>query len=1031
MWLSEISVKRPVLATVMSLMIVILGLVSFMSLSIREYPNIDAPKISISTSYRGASASIVESRITKVIEDGISGIEGIKSIKSESENGKSDITLEFDISRDIDDAANDVRDRVSRIFDILPADVDNPEISKSTADEDVILWLHLAGDGMSIMDLTEYAKIHVKDKFSAIDGVARVRIGGAQDKSMRVWLNRDELAARGLTPSDVESALRSENVELPAGSIESKNIDFTVRIMRDYKTVEDFKSMVIYRGEDTSLVRLGDVAEVEIAPVETRSYFAGNGVPMVSIGIVKQSTANTLDVVRDVKKKMEQVNDGLPANIRLHTAYDSSVFIESAIHEVYKTIFITSILVMLVMYFSLGTFTSVLVPSLTVPISLIGSFTVFYMLGYTINLLTLLALVLAIGLVVDDAIVVVENIYKKISQGKSGAEVVVSATKEVGFAVIATTIVLVSVFVPITFLEGQMGKLFTEFSVVLAASVLFSAFVALTLAPAICAKFARQNEAESGASVWVARKLSSLEEKYKSILGTVISRSNIAITLVVSLIALCALIVVIIPKEYAPREDRGTFILRLKTAEGSSYDKTMLSVKEVEKRLLPFTETGEFQRLLIKVPGSFSAGSSFNSARGTVVLRPWDERNKSIWYYTSQVRKLTSDLSDIRVNATVRQPFGSMDGEPVQFVIAGPTYDDLSKWRDVVLAKAAQNPGLVDVYHDYFETKPQIAIHINRDMAYDLGVTAQEINRALEVMLGGRSVTTFVDGGEEYDVILESQRDFKRTPTDINNIYVRSSKSEQLIPLANLVKISEFADSSVLNRYNRMRSVTITAGLAEGYSLGEALKYLDGVARDDLPDDASVGYKGESLTYKEGLSSVYGVFLLALVIVFLVLAAQFESFMLPVVVIVTAPLAISGALISLYFFGQSLNIYSEVGMIVLIGVAAKNGVLIVEFANQLRDAGGDARNAVIDASVRRLRPILMTSMTAVIGALPLILASGAGAESRMVLGIVMFFGLSIATFLTLFLVPTLYLRCMEKKTWGFASNYLDKEGERL
>lgn len=1013
MWLSELSVRKPVLASVMSLIIVVLGLTAFLSLGVREYPNIDAPVISVQTFYPGASSTVVESRITKLVEDAVAGISGVRFMESESADGRSDITIEFDVKRNIDDAANDVRDRVGGILESLPNDSAKPEISKSSADENVILWLHLASDGMSAMDITDYAKRFISDRFATIDGVARVRIGGAQDKSMRIWLNPSEMAARSISVSDVENALKTQNVELPAGSIESKNIDFTVRLERDYRSPDDFKNLVISRAQNGGLVRLSDIATVEIAPEESKSYFAGNGVPMVGIGIIKQTNSNTLDVIRAVKLRMNELNESLPSNIKLHTAYDSGVFIESAIREVYYAIAITALLVMCVVYFALGHVTPVIVTALTVPISLIGSFVVFYALGYTINLLTLLALVLAIGLVVDDAIVVVENIYRNISKGKPIQEAVINATKEVGFAVLATTVVLVSVFVPIAFMEGQTGKLFTEFSVVLAVSVLISAFVSLSLSPALCAKFASFSGHPEDQAL---PKYIVLESKYESFLKKCLNHASLSMVVVMALAISCIGLISLMKTEYAPQEDRGTFVIRMKTQEGSSYDKTMESVKAVEERLMKFTETGEFQRLLIKAPANFSSTNNFNNARGTVVLQDWSDRKQSIWYYLKQVRQSTADLSDIRVNPAVKQPFGNSDGEAVQFVISGPSYQELAKWRDVIIAKAAENKGLVDVYHDYFENKPQLGVKVNRDMAYDLGVSAYEINRALDVMLGGRAITTFVDNGEEYRVVVESDKSFKKTPSDIGGIYVRSSISNSLVPLSNLITVSEFADSPVLRHYNRMRSITITADLASGYTMGEALNYLENIVKTSLPDDVVIGYKGESLIFKSGMNAIYGVFALALIIVFLVLAAQFESFVLPAVVMSTAPIAISGALLFLYMFGQTLNIYSEVAMMVLIGVAAKNGILIVEFSNQLRAKGIEDMDAVLQASKARLKPIIMTSMTAVVGALPLLLATGAGSESRFVIGIVMFFGLLVSTFVTIFVVPSVYMWCTAKKS---------------
>lgn len=1008
MWLSDISVKRPVFAAVINLLLVAFGILAFSKLPLREYPDIDPPIVSIDTTYQGAAASVVETRITQLIEDRIAGIEGIKTITSQSQDGRSRVTVEFDISRNIDNAANDIRDRVSGILDDLPIEAEPPDIQKADADDDVIIWLNLQGEGMSIIELTDYARRYVEDRFSSLDGVARVRIGGAQDTAMRIWIDRNKLAARKLTVGDIETALRTENVELPAGTIESVTKDFTVRLERGYNTPEDFKDLVIARGADGYLVRLSDVARVEIAAEEERGTLRGNGVPMVGIGVTKQSKANTLEVADAVKSEMERTNKILPKHMKLANSYDSSVFIASSIEEVYKTLVITAILVVLVIYGFLGNLRATIIPAVAVPVSLVGTFMIIYSLGYTINLLTLLALVLAIGLVVDDAIVVIENIFRRIELGEPRLTSAYRGTRQVGFAVVATTLVLVAVFVPITFLEGNVGRLFREFAVTMAAAVILSSIVALSFSPALSSKLLDRKPKVNRFTAGVNTRFDALRRRYLHALERALDHPGKCVSVLLGIFLLAGFLFTTVPSEFAPQEDRGVFFMSIRGPEGASYDYTMEHLNQVEKRMTPFVESGEIQRLLMRAPGSFGSTATFNDARGIVILSHWDTGREPIQYYVDEARKLTADITGVMISTVQRSAFGGRTQKPVQFVLGGPDYAELAKWRDILINKAKENPGLIQIDHDYYETKPQIGITVNRDRAGDLGVPVSVINSTLESMLGLRRVTTFIDRGEEYDVILESEKDLKRSPLDINNLYVRSTSTGELIPLASMVNIREFADAASLNRYNRVRAITIEAGLTDGYTLGEALDYMENLVRTELPAGASIDFKGDSLEYKDSSGSVYFVFLMALVVVFLVMAGQFESFIHPLVIMLSVPLAIIGALLALWLTGLTLNIYSQIGLIILIGLATKNGILIVEFINQLRDEGMEFRAAILEASAKRLRPIVMTNVTTIMGAMPLVLASGAGAESRLVIGVVIIGGLSIAMVLTVFIIPIMY-----------------------
>lgn len=1008
MWLSDNSVRRPVLAAVVSLLIIVFGIISFMNLPLREYPDIDPPIVSITTDYKGASASVVETRITEVVEDRIAGIEGIKAITSKSEDGRSRISVEFNINRDIDNAANDIRDRVSRIADDLPDGADAPDIRKADADEQVIMWLNLVGEGMTIMELSDYGKRYLEDRFSSLDGVARARIGGAQEQAMRIWLDRKRLAAFDLTVTDIERALRSENLELPAGIIESEKRDFTVRLLRSYRNTEDFRNLVLKRGADGYLVRLGDVARIEIAAIEKRSTLRGNGVPMVGIGIVKRSKANTLAVAKLAKQEMRRINEVLPPNMEIKQSFDTSVFIDNAIDEVFKTLSIAVLLVVLVIYLFLGSMRAMLVPAVTVPVSLIGTFIILYAFGYSINLLTLLALVLAIGLVVDDAIVVIENIHRRIEMGEPKLVAAFRGTRQVSFAVLATTAVLLAVFVPITFLTGDVGRLFSEFAVTVSAAVVFSSFVALTLSPMLASKLLKKNN-EAGFFVrFMDRGFNGLRRLYLNMLGFALRHPLLMMLVLILMLAAAAFLFREVPGEYAPKEDRGAFYISIRGPEGASYEYIREHVDEIEKRLMPFAESGEFLRLLLRTPATFGSSSTFSDARGIVVLSHWNTGRKPIWFYMNEVKRLTADIPGVKVFVMVRRAFGGGQAKPVQFVLGGPSYEELAEWRDTLLDKAAENPGLTGLDHDYFETKPQIGITINRDRAGTLGVSVESINRTLETLMGSRRVTTFIDRGKEYDVILESEKKLKQSPSDISNTYVRSERSGQLIPLSNLVSIHEFADSKVLNRYNRQRAITLQANLAGGYSLAEGLEYLEALVRSELPAGASIDYKGASLDFRDSGGSMYLFFGLALIVAFLVLAGQFESFMHPLIIMLTVPLAMTGALLALWLTGQSLNIYSQIGLIILIGLAAKNGILIVEFINQLRDEGVAFDAAILEASGKRLRPIIMTGLTTAMGALPLILSFGAGAETRLVIGTVICAGVIVATLFTLFLVPVMY-----------------------
>jgi Cation/multidrug efflux pump len=1009
MILSDLSVTRPVFAAVVGLLLVAFGLVAYRLLPLREYPDIDPPVVSIETLYPGAAASVVETRITDIIEQRIAGVEGIQFIESVSEDGQSRITVEFSIGRDVDGAANDIRDRVSGILDELPDEADPPDIQKVDADQDVIMWLNLVSDRMTVPELTDYADRYLVDRFSILDGVARVRIGGGQRYAMRIWLDREALAARGLTAEDVEVALRADNVELPAGSIESTERQFTVRVERAFRDASDFAGLVLGRGADGYLVRLGDVARVVRATEEDRTFFRGNTIPMVGLGIIKQSTANTVAVAQAAKDLAAQLNKTLPEGMSIEQSYDTSVFIESAIAEVYKTLFIAIALVVLVIFLFLGSVRAMLVPAVTVPISLVATFIVLLILGFSINLLTLLALVLAIGMVVDDAILVLENIHRRmVEYGETPLVAAYEGARQVGFAVIATTLVLIAVFVPIAFLQGDVGRLFSEFALTVAAAVAFSSVVALTVSPMLASKILRPVNQERPLEKLVDRVFSTLRRGYAAALRAALRGKAVVVGIFLLLLGGCVWLYQQIPSEYAPREDRGAFFVLVNGPEGASHAYMREYMDEIERRLMPLVDDAEVNRLLVRTPRTFDNYENFNTGIVVLVLNDWAKR-RSGWAIMDDVRARLADLPGVRTFPVMRQGFGVSLRKPVQFVIGGGTWDQLAAWRDILLAKLAEdNPGLTEIDWDYKETKPQVEVRIDYDRAAELGVKVGAIGRTLETMLGSRQVTTYLDAGEEYDVIVEGERDRQRTPTDLTNIFVRSQRSGELIPLSNLVTLEHFADSTALNRYNRLRAITIEANLKDGLALGDALAHLERLARESLPAEVIVDYKGESLDFRDAGTSLIFVFLLGVVVVFLVLAAQFESWIHPLVIMLTVPLAIGGGLLGLYLTGTTLNLYSQIGLIMLVGLAAKNAILIVEFANQLRDGGQPFDDALFEASIVRLRPILMTGITTAVGAVPLILSSGAGAETRFVIGVVVLAGVMAATVLTLFVVPVAY-----------------------
>ena len=1011
MWLSDVSVRRPVFATVIAMLLVAFGALAFSTLEVREYPNISAPIISVNVQYPSASAAVVESRITQILESEVSGIEGVKSIDSKSIDGLSTISVEFSLDRDIDSAANDVRDRVGRVTWRLPDDVDVPVISKQDADASPIIYLNLVGPGMDLMDLTDYAERYIRDRLAIIPGVSQVTMNGLGRPSMRIWLDRVALAARNLTVIDIETALRRENIELPAGRVESRDREFPARIARNYQTAEEFRQLVIARGADGHLIRLGEVAKVEIAPRNSRTIFRTNFSDTVAFGIVKQSTANTVEVINGVNGEIEKINTQLPEGMSLAKNADDSLFIRAAIRSVYVTIAITTALVGLVILLFLGSVRAMLIPITTIPVCLIAAFIVLGAFGYSINLVTLLALVLSIGLVVDDSIVVLENVHRRIEAGEAPLLAAYNGTRQVAFAVIATTAVVVAVFAPIAFLQDNIGRIFSELAVTVCAAVIFSSVLALSLAPMMCSKLLRPAGQENRITQLLDKGFERLAASYQRALQASLAVPAVVVVLVLAIAAGAFALFRSIPEEYAPQEDQGIFFAIVRAVEGTGIDYMTEQLKLLEEPLKPLVESGDIQRALIRAP---SWGQTAPSGGVIIIsMAPWDQREISTADARRRMMGAWSRAPDVRVFTFMRSGISRHGGgQPVQLVIGGTNYEELARWRDLILRKARQNPGLTRVDADLKETQPQLLIRIDHDRAAALGVSVETIGQTLQTMMGEKVVTTYVVDGEEYDVLLQAKEEQRATPDDLSNIYVRPTRMNQfvpeLVPLSNLIVTEDTAGSGSLNRYNRLRAVTISATPAPGYALGDALAFLEDIVRNELPPTARIDYKGESLEYKESAGATYFIFGIALLVVFLVLAAQFESFVHPLIIMVTVPLALAGGLLGLSLAGKTLNIYSQIGVIMLVGIGAKNGVLIVEFINQLRDQGVEFTKAIVDGARIRFRPVVMTTVSTVMGSIPLMLATGPGSESRSTLGIVMFWGVSIAALFTLFVVPVFY-----------------------
>ncbi|MBX3611441.1 MAG: efflux RND transporter permease subunit [Hydrogenophaga sp.] len=1000
MQLPEIAIRRPVFATVLSLLILLVGVVSFNGLSVREYPRIDEPTVTVTTRFGGASSEVIESQVSKVLEDSLAGIEGVDVITSISRQEQSQITVRFKLERDPDAAAADVRDKVSRVRQKLPQDVDEPTIAKVEADASPVIWLALNSDTLTPLELSDVANRLVKPRLQTAPGAADVRIYGERRYSMRVWLDPDRLAAYNLTVQDAEDALRRSNLEVPAGRIESAQREFNVTAATDVQSPEQFRAIGI-RTVNGQTIRLGDVARVEQAPQDERVSVRYNGRDAISLGVIRQATANPLELSAAVQAMLPQISQDLPPGIRVEIANDNSIFIDRSIKAVYTTIAEAVVLVALVIFVFLRTLRASVIPIITIPVSLIGSFALMALFGFSINTLTLLALVLAIGLVVDDAIVMLENIYRHIEEGMKPFDAAIRGAREIGFAIVAMTLTLAAVYAPLAFTPGRTGRLFAEFALALAGAVVVSGFVALTLSPMMCSKLLRHVEKPGRFDRFMERVLSGVNRGYDRALAGSLRVRWLVVGVMLASAAGSAWLLMTTRSELAPMEDRGVILASINGPDGATqaYTRRYAEAIETIARSQP-----EFDRV-------FTVVGNPSVAQGSVIMRgkSWEERERTTMEIARTIAPKLAGLPGISAFPITPPSLGQGFRErPLNFVVVtNDSYENLSGVVRKLQERMAQNPGIVQVDTDLRLNKPEIRLDVDRERAADMGVSVDAIARTVETMLGGRTVTRYKRDGEQYDVVVQTVSANRSTPEDIDRLFVRG-RGDAMIPLASLITTREIVVPRELNHFGQRRSASITANIGPDYSLGEALQFMDRISAEILPPGYTTDLNGQSREFRKASGSLALVFVLSLLFIYLVLSAQFESFIDPLIIMLSVPLSMLGALLALKLSGGTLNVFSQIGLITLVGLITKHGILIVEFSNQLREQGMDKLAAVKQAAGLRLRPILMTTGAMVLGAIPLALATGAGAESRQQIGWVIVGGMSVGTLLTIFVVPTMY-----------------------
>ncbi len=1000
MTLPELCIKRPVFATVLSLGVLLLGVISYSRLSVREYPKIDEPVVSVETVYKGASAAVVESTITKVLEDSLSGIEGVDVMTSQSRAERSQINIKFKLTRDPDSAAADVRDKVARVRGRLPEAADDSIIAKVEADADPVMFVALYSNRHNPLEVSDYANRYIKPRFSTLPGAADVRIFGERKVSMRIWLDRSKLAAYKLGPADVEDALRRQNVEVPAGRIESNAREFSVLAQTDLQTPEQFANIVV-RDAAGYPVRIRDVARTEVAASDERIIARFLGRNAATLAIIKQATANPLELSIAVRKEADLIQKSLPEGMEINVVYDTSIFIEQAIKAVFGTIWEAVILVALVIFLFLRNLRATVIPLVTIPVSLIGAFTLMYIFNFSINTLTLLAMVLAIGLVVDDAIVVLENIYQKLEAGMPRLQAALEGSKEIAFAVIAMTLTLAAVYAPLAFATGRTGRLFIEFALALAGAVVVSGFVALTLSPMMCSLILKHDVKHGKLYNTIENFFERLTALYKRSLSRVLQRRAIGIGLWVVFVSLAIPLFMTLKQELAPIEDRGIIFGVVSAPEGATVAYTAGYVAQIEEM---YKQVPEMQRY-----NSIAGNPTVSDGRVILRLKEWKERKRSQQEIQRELQPKFRNLAGVNAFAVNPASLGQGRDKPLQFVImTSASYEELQQYVDRLMSEALKNPGFTDMDSDLRLNKPELKVSVNRDKISDVGANVEAVGRTLETMLGGRQVTRFKQDGEQYDVLVQVADVDRSNPDDITNIYVRGRNNE-MVQLSNLLTVRESVAPRSLNHFNKLRAARIDANLAPGFSIKEAIDVMQASTQKVLPATVQTDLFGQAREFRDSSGSIYLTFVLALAFIYLVLSAQFESFFDPFVIMLTVPLSMTGALLALWLSGGTLNVYSQIGLVTLVGLITKHGILIVEFANQLQEKGLAMREAVIEAAVLRLRPILMTTGAMVLGAVPLALARGAGAESRQMIGWVIVGGMTLGTVLTLFVVPTFYL----------------------
>ncbi len=1015
MYLTDVSIRRPALSWVLSLILVVFGTFVFSKLPVRELPSgLQPPVVQVQVEYASASAPIVDEEVTQVIEEVIGGAEGIKNIDAKSENGKSTINIEFDTDIDLDNAANDVRERVARIVGRLPSEADAPRILKQSAGFTTTMWLALSSETWTDLELGDYAERYLVDQFSSIKNVGRIRTGGLRELSIRVWIDPIKLAANNLTIQEVERSLRNENVRLPAGTLEAENIDLTINIDKSYNDLEKLKQLPIKKAKD-NIVRLSDVANLELGPVTEKVLFRAQSkgalnLNTMGIGIYARSGASTVELSNDIKEKIEEVKKTLPGDLNLEIAFNRATYIGEAINEVYKTLIIAFILVVIIIYLFLGNLKAVIVPAIALPVSLIATFLGLYIFDLSINIFVLLSFILAIGIITDDSVIMTDAIYRRIENGETPLVAAYKGSKQITFAIIATTLILVAVFLPLIFIEGIAGTLFKETAIALSFAIVVSSFVALTLSPMLGSKFLDKKKKSNFLTKRFDKFFQGFLNFYSETLVFWINRKKTIITFIVLIIIGSAALYSYSKKELLPMEDRGVYLVIGFTDEGSSFQYTQKRAEDVEKRLIPLLdmENSPYNRFLMIVPG-FGSENSFLIIS---LLDNWKNRKQSSQTIMRQaIGKIVTVPQTLAFPISPQSIRVSSYNKPVQMVIYGNTYEELEQIQTQVIRMLRQNRNLSRLESDYSRNKPEVNIKINKIKAKDLGISAEAIGQTLETLYGGKTVTKFNKLGKEYPIILQQYLKDRKDKESLSKIFVRSDKTGNLVSLSNLVEFSEKGTASKLSRYNRQRAVTISANISEGYTLAEAIKYLEETMTKVAPDK-QITWKGKSEELKETSNELYIIFALALLTAYLVMSATFNSFIHPFIIILTVPLAVFGGLVFILFLNSSINIFSQIALVILIGISTKNSILIVDYANQLRTKGKDIEKAVKEACSLRFRPIIMTSLSTMIAMLPLVIGNigpGAGEGSRLAVGATILGGMIISTFFTLYVTPTMYL----------------------